>query len=88
MQATLTSKGQITIPAEVRRKLGLKPGQKLAFDLDAPFLKAEKVLDENIFAKYVGSRKGEFGDMTTRQVLDMMRGPVDLPAKGRRKPKA
>lgn len=30
-KATVTSKGQITIPAEVREALGVKPGQKLAF---------------------------------------------------------
>jgi AbrB family looped-hinge helix DNA binding protein len=29
--ATVTSKGQITIPAEVRRALGLKPGSRLSF---------------------------------------------------------
>jgi len=31
MTATLTSKGQITIPQAVRDALGLKPGQKLDF---------------------------------------------------------
>lgn len=29
--ATVTSKGQITIPAEVRRKLGLRPGARVEF---------------------------------------------------------
>lgn len=29
--ATVTSKGQITIPAEVRRSLGLEPGSRVAF---------------------------------------------------------
>ena len=29
--ATVTSKGQITIPAEVREALKLKPGEKVAF---------------------------------------------------------
>jgi antitoxin PrlF len=33
--ATLTSKGQITIPAEVRKSMGLKPGSKLIFFRDA-----------------------------------------------------
>ena len=29
--ATVTSKGQVTIPAEVRARLGLRPGTRLAF---------------------------------------------------------
>ena len=29
--AGVTSKGQITIPAEVRKKLGLKPGDRVRF---------------------------------------------------------
>ncbi|MGN6756317.1 MAG: AbrB/MazE/SpoVT family DNA-binding domain-containing protein [Thermomicrobiales bacterium] len=33
MLATLTSKGQLTVPAEVRRQLGLKQGDKVAFIL-------------------------------------------------------
>ena len=42
MQATLTSKGQITIPIRVRNRLHLKPGDVLDFDETAPFLKATK----------------------------------------------
>jgi antitoxin PrlF len=29
--ATVTSKGQITIPAQVRRDLGLRPGSRVSF---------------------------------------------------------
>jgi AbrB family looped-hinge helix DNA binding protein len=29
--AAVTSKGQITIPAEIRKKLGLKPGDRVRF---------------------------------------------------------
>ena len=32
--SVLTRKGQVTIPAEVRRKLGLKRGDRVAFALD------------------------------------------------------
>lgn len=31
MIATVTAKGQVTIPAEARRRLGLGPGSKLEF---------------------------------------------------------
>jgi antitoxin PrlF len=30
--ATVTSKGQITVPARMRERLGLRPGSKLVFD--------------------------------------------------------
>jgi AbrB family looped-hinge helix DNA binding protein len=45
MKATLTSKGQITIPAQIRKRLRLQPGQVLDFDEEAPYLKAVPVFD-------------------------------------------
>ena len=33
MITTLTSKGQLTLPADIRRQLNLKPGDKLDFTL-------------------------------------------------------
>jgi AbrB family looped-hinge helix DNA binding protein len=32
--ATVTSKGQITIPVEVRRSLGLQEGDRVVFEID------------------------------------------------------
>jgi antitoxin PrlF len=32
--ATMTSKGQITVPVEVRRRLGLRQGDRVAFDVE------------------------------------------------------
>jgi AbrB family looped-hinge helix DNA binding protein len=46
MRATLTSKGQVTIPAVIRERLGLQPEQILDFDETAAFLKAVPVFDE------------------------------------------
>lgn len=34
-QSTLTSKGQITLPVELRRQWGLKAGDRLDFTLEA-----------------------------------------------------
>jgi|AntRauTorcE11898_2_1112593.scaffolds.fasta_scaffold79622_1 AbrB family looped-hinge helix DNA binding protein len=33
-KATITSKGQVTIPKKIREKLGLKPGDKLNFKVN------------------------------------------------------
>ena len=39
--ATITAKGQVTIPAEIRKALGLKPRDKIAFILDQGEVKLE-----------------------------------------------
>ena len=44
MTATITSKGQITIPLRVRQKLNLKAGDQLEFDELAPVLTARRVV--------------------------------------------
>jgi antitoxin PrlF len=79
MKATLTSKGQITIPIEIRRRLGLKPGQQLDFDEDAPFLKAVKVVDESAWEKARGIGRKRLPAASTKDWLDETRGQVELP---------
>lgn len=34
LHSTVTSKGQTTIPERIRKALGIKPGDKLAYELD------------------------------------------------------
>jgi AbrB family looped-hinge helix DNA binding protein len=53
-QATVTSKGQITIPHEVRRNLGVRAGDKLVFAEDAAGFRVETVRTESPFTKYRG----------------------------------
>jgi AbrB family looped-hinge helix DNA binding protein len=76
MKATLTSKGQITIPRAIRRRLGLEPGQILEFDEEAPYLRAVPVFDEEAMRALVGCARGGLG-MTSDQWLDETRGPAD-----------
>jgi AbrB family looped-hinge helix DNA binding protein len=42
LETTLTQKGQVTIPAEVRKALGLKPRDKVAFELDGDVAKIKR----------------------------------------------
>lgn len=78
MKATLTSKGQITIPVKIRKKLGLEAGQVLDFDEEAPFLKAIPVFDEEAMRAVQGCARGRF-DVTAADWLEETRGSVSLP---------
>ena len=82
MKATLTSKGQITIPIAIRERLGLKPGQILDFDNSAPFVKAVPVFDDSEMLSVVGCVKGKLGESSV-QWLDKTRGRVGLPPKSK-----
>ena len=50
VDATLTSKGQFTLPIEIRQALGLKPGDRLGFELtDDNELKVQPKRRRSIF---------------------------------------
>jgi AbrB family looped-hinge helix DNA binding protein len=79
MQATLTSKGQITIPVHVRNRLHLKPGDVLEFDETAPFLKATKTIPAEAWEQFGKAATDPWGDRTVLEIMDELRGPVELP---------
>ena len=75
MKATLTSKGQVTIPTAIRRRLGLRAGQVLEFNEEAPYILAVPVFDEEAM-RVVGCTRGRLG-RTSDEWLAETRGPVD-----------
>ena len=78
MQATLTSKGQITIPVHVRNRLHLKPGDVLEFDETAPFLKATKTIPSKAWEQFGKAATDPWGDTSIFEIMDELRGPVEL----------
>ena len=80
MKATLTSKGQITIPVDIRSRLHLKPGDVLEFDETTPFLKATKSIAPDAWKQFGSEASDPWGGMDMLQVMDELRGPVELPA--------
>ena len=58
MKTTVTAKGQITIPAELRRKYGIEPGTKISISDDSTSITLTPVT-ENLIKQMRGSLKGK-----------------------------
>ena len=64
---TVTSKGQLVIPAKLRRKLRMKAGTKVAVHEESGQLILQPITDE-----YIGSLRGMLGD-TSRMIEELRR---------------
>lgn len=53
-QARITSKGQITVPHEIRRALGVRPGDRLLFESASGKVQVRPVRTQSPFEKYRG----------------------------------
>lgn len=51
-RATITSKGQVTVPREVRRLLGVRSGDKLLFESDGKGVRIRPIRSRSVFSKY------------------------------------
>lgn len=78
MKSTLTSKGQITIPVAIRRRLGLEVGDVLEFDDSAPYVKAHKPFNIKQMRSAIGRTKAP-DCRGSEEWVEEFRGPVELP---------
>ena len=71
----ITSKGQVTIPVEIREKLGLVPNTEVEFEVigDAVYLKKAKV-NPNLGKSLVEMMRGKATvKMTTDEIMALTR---------------
>jgi AbrB family looped-hinge helix DNA binding protein len=54
-EAKITSKGQITVPVEIRRALGVRPGDRLVFESAGDGVTVRPVRQASVFEKYRGA---------------------------------
>ena len=75
-QARITSKGQITVPLEVRRVLGVQAGDRLLFESDGKGVRVPPVRGKSAFSKYraIGNAGIRSGKKNVRRWLREMRG--------------
>lgn len=67
----VTSKGQVTIPKEVREELGIRPGDEIEFVPTEEGYQIRKDVDENPFEKWRG---GADTDKTVEEQMNELRG--------------
>jgi AbrB family looped-hinge helix DNA binding protein len=85
MKSTVSIKGQVTIPIEVRRHLGLRPGTLVTFDLrpEGAFLRRGKSGEHPVDRVFGSLRLSTSVDAA----LDAVRGPRARPAAKKTRPR-
>lgn len=75
----ITSRGRVTVPAEIRRILGVHAGDRLLFECDSKGVHIRPVRKESVFAKYAGIGNPGIGSgrKAINRWLRKMRGDID-----------
>ena len=69
----VTSKGQVTIPKDVRERLGLRPGDEIEFVQDRRGFRVQKRVATSPFKRYRGYLKHLAG-RDPDELVEQMRG--------------
>lgn len=74
--AKITSKGQVTVPRDIRLALGVRPGDRLLFETHEGGVRIRPIRVRSNFAKYrgIGNPGLPSGKKATLRYLRKMRG--------------
>ena len=74
--ARITSKGQITVPRDIRRTLGVRPGDQLLFEADNTGVRVHPLRAKSPFEKYrgIGNPGIPSGRQAVRRWIRELRG--------------
>lgn len=67
----VTTKGQVTVPKEIRERLGIEPGDEVAFEETEAGYVIRKRVDENPFERWRGAADA---DATVEERMAELRG--------------
>ena len=73
LSAKITTKGQITIPKDVRDKLGLKTGESVIFEEKEGVFYIRKSVTQSPFDKWTGKLKDLTGK-SSDEIIEELRG--------------
>ena len=72
LKAKITSKGQITIPKELREKIGLEPGKEVYFEEKEGLFYIKKGIKKSPFDRWMGYLKNKSGQ-SPDEILEKLR---------------
>lgn len=84
MKALVTSKGQVTIPKALRDRFGIEPGAQVDFAATEDGIRLRKVVNRHKQSRVLGCLKAELEGRTVAEVMDELRGSVELPKRGQK----
>ena len=77
MQATVGESGQVTIPKQLRDRMGIRPGQRVEFAEEGGRIVMRKHEIDDAVARVYGTLPVPGWD--TDAMMEAMRGPTELP---------
>ena len=70
----VTSKGQVTIPQELRERFGIQPGAEVSFEADGDGIRITKASDSDRGRGLIARMRGRAnGGMTTDEIMALTR---------------